>query len=544
MRVPPPPHPVATGAAARVLPLPLAELERLSRSIAETAGAEAADEVLFGLGQRLGESVALELRATGSDRHTALRDGLTRVTDMGLGETRLDTLELDAATGHCRVVGRVLDTMQLLRREGERSGAVCEVTVGYLTGLTAAVTGIDVVCSSFHCGGVCEQCECTFEIRPGARRRSAIGGPAPSGSARFFLASMGRSLAETDIGLDALVENNSDAIILIDAHDVIRFWSRGAERLFLYTREEAVGRDIRFLLPADLLDPDELVWIRQELAREGALRNHVTRRLRKDGVELWVSSSRAVLHDSQGKPVGSTATIRDITEQRRTEEELSRSRSLAMVGELAAQIAHEIKNPLAGIYAAVQLLGRDLDPVDSRKEILDSIGGEIRRLDDIVQDLLRFARPQQPRPRPTDLRTFVAELLESMHHNPDLQRHAVSLDIPEGLIVAADGRLFAEVFGNLVLNAAQAMEQPGRITITAESAGQRITVEVGDTGPGIPEDKLLSIFEPFVTTKARGTGLGLPIARRDVEAHGGTLRVENRTDGGAVFRIELPAATD
>lgn len=523
--------------------VPIAELMDVGKWIVEAAGPAAAAEILFRLGRRLGHLTATRFGAPGAEPRAMLKRGFAHLSRLGLGDAHLDSIELAPDRGGCRLVGTVLATSPLWRsvRTGTGDAAeVCDITVGYLTGFAAAATGIDVVCTPLPCDGICAGPGCAFEIHPGHRELGARDHAAPGGRARFFLRSMGQSLSSADVALDDLLEDSPDAVILIDSKDIIRFWNRGAEHMFLHPREDAVGQRIGFLVPGDLIEADELGSLARRLERDETVLNHITRRVRKDGAELWVSLNRAVLRDSSGGVIGSTATIRDITHQRQTELELSRSRGLAMVGELAAKVAHEIKNPLAGIYAAVQILGRGLGADDQRKEILDSMGGEIRRLDETVQDLLRFAKPAEPRPRTIDLRTFVGEIRESLRHNPDMARHDVSVEIPERLIVAIDSRLLGQVFSNLLLNASQAMEQPGSITVAARVIDEEIVIDVSDTGPGISAANLESIFEPFVTTKARGTGLGLPIAQHNVQAHGGRLWARNLESGGARFTIAMP----
>ena len=525
------------------VPLSTEELHALRRSIAEVAGPDAADEVLFQVGRRWGEREAARLRGLESDVRSVLVRGFHSLDELGLGQVSLEQLVLEPESADCRVVGTVLDAAELrvLSEAGAAEGTVCGLTVGFLTGLTAGVTGLDVVCSPFHCTHECDHRGCRFEIAPAHRLEAAgQGRRAPSGSARFFLGSMGKTLAEGDISLDDLVENSADAVILIDGADRIRFWNRGAEQMFGWTREEVVGRRVGFVVPPDLIESDELGMLRRRLESSGTIHNFVTRRIRKDGTQLWVSLTRTVLHDSQGCVVGSTATIRDITEQRRNEEELYRARGLALIGELSAKIAHEIKNPLAGIYAAVQLLSRDFPPGDPRRVIFDDVGGEIRRLDDTVQDLLRFARPLPPHPRPTGLRNFVLDLLEPLRRLPELQPHALRVDVPEGALVDVDPRLMGQVLTNLVLNAAQAMVAPGTICVRSTCQGGRVAIDVTDTGPGIPPAQRAEVFEPFYTTKTRGTGLGLPIALKNVQAHRGTLELVPGEGPGAHFRITLP----
>jgi signal transduction histidine kinase len=211
-----------------------------------------------------------------------------------------------------------------------------------------------------------------------------------------------------------------------------------------------------------------------------------------------------------------------------------------MVGELAAKVAHEIKNPLAGMYAAVQLLSRGMLPVESQREIFDDLAHEIRRLDETARDLLNFARPIVPKALPTPFASFLADQVESLMRQPEVARHSIELEVDPELEVSIDARLMGQVVSNLIHNAAQAMESKGSIHIRATVAQDLVTLEVADSGPGIPAAILERIFDPFFTTKSRGTGLGLSIAKKNVEAHGGTLEVDNPPSGGARFRISLP----
>jgi PAS domain S-box-containing protein len=310
--------------------------------------------------------------------------------------------------------------------------------------------------------------------------------------------------------------------------------------MFHFRREEVVGRKVGFIVPEDLIASDELGWIQREIEREGVLSNFITRRIPKDGPEITVSLTRTVLHDDQGRVVGSTAIIRDVTAHMEAEQELARTSHLATLGELAATVAHEIKNPLTGIYTAIQILSRALEPDDPRKSVFDDIQGEIRRLDNTVQDLLGFARPSVPKPMPTDLATFIKESLEAPGVQAELARHRLELELPEACIVPIEASLILPAVNNIVVNAAQAMESAGTVRVSATEKDGFVTIAVSDSGPGIPADGLERIFEPFNTSKARGTGLGLSIARKNVEAHGGSVVAENPPGGGARFSISLP----
>ncbi|MBI5432335.1 MAG: PAS domain S-box protein [Planctomycetes bacterium] len=505
-------------------------------AVASVAGRELGEEVLFRVGQSWGRAAAGELEPAGPLARR-LELGAGRLKELGLGTAVLDDVRHDPGQRDCRVRARIVD-----EPGAECSDAARPAARGFLTGFVAATTGLDLVSAPIDPA----RPDAGFEIVPAHSYRLDQEPPpaAPSGSARFFLGTLGRSMGDFDLSLADLLENTSDAIILLDNDNMVRYWNRGAEQMFQFTRAESVGRKAGFILPPDLLANDELGLLQKKLAAGELVRNYITRRMRKDGTVRWVSLTRTLLHDSHGASIGSTAQLRDITEQRETESALERARMLAMIGELAAKIAHAIKNPLAGIHASVQVLASELAPDDPRREVFAEVGEEIHRLDDTVLDLLHFARPLPPRTQPTDLRTFVQDLAEPLKRRFGSQGVLFEVAIEEGLVVALDARMMAEAFDNLLINAVQALSGPGKVRVEARTIGRGVEVDVQDSGPGIPAADVEHIFEPFVTQKSRGTGLGLPIARKNVELHGGTLVALPRTQPGAVFRMSLTLARD
>ncbi len=235
------------------------------------------------------------------------------------------------------------------------------------------------------------------------------------------------------------------------------------------------------------------------------------------------------------------------------QQRLARAERLASLGELAASVAHEIKNPLAGIAGAVRILAEDMPASDSRKEIMGEILAQIQRLDGTVRDLLTFARPGGPELGPCALHQVLDRVLLMLAEDPSASNVRVVREYqPDLPLVLADGKLLEQVFFNLLLNAVQAMGGHGTITLrTARGEadttwtdgaplGPHIEVRVIDTGPGIQAHLLREIFTPFFTTKPRGIGLGLAITRRIVEDHGGRISGENLPGQGAMFRICLP----
>jgi len=234
---------------------------------------------------------------------------------------------------------------------------------------------------------------------------------------------------------------------------------------------------------------------------------------------------------------------------------LDRAERLATLGQVAASLAHEIRNPLAGIAGAIGVMAEEMPATDPRKEIMDEILSQIRRLNKTVQDLLTFARPASPTLGSCDVHQVLDRVLLLLAEDPVAKQIRVVRNYFPGLPrLEADDKQLGQVFLNLVLNAAQAMHGDGQVTITtrlngpdgadrepsAAEGGHTIEVSLTDTGPGIPAPLLPELFTPFFTTKPRGTGLGLAISRRIIEDHGGWIRAESPPQQGATFRIGLP----
>ncbi|MDF1535677.1 MAG: ATP-binding protein [bacterium] len=234
-------------------------------------------------------------------------------------------------------------------------------------------------------------------------------------------------------------------------------------------------------------------------------------------------------------------------------EQLKRADRLATLGELAAGIAHEIKNPLAGIAGATQILAREFSDDDPRQPVTQEILKLIERLDSTIRGLLDFARPSVPQIVPTDLGQVMERTLFLVEQMPEIKGQGVAIDLeidPEMPTVPVDPDLIRQVFLNMAVNAIQAMRQGGTLTVTVRTAPEEdlgevhpaadyVMISFTDTGSGIEEDKLRSIFTPFFTTKTQGTGLGLPITMRIVEQHDGRITVSSKVGEGTTFRIYL-----
>jgi signal transduction histidine kinase len=229
----------------------------------------------------------------------------------------------------------------------------------------------------------------------------------------------------------------------------------------------------------------------------------------------------------------------------RKNEELRRRERLAALGELAAGMAHEIRNPLGGIQVLASLLERDLRDRPEQLRLAAKIIRGVRKLETIVADILTFGRPADPNPARVELDKLVAEAIELAAGTGEPGR--VSVDVRDelaGVSVTTDGVLLQRALLNLLINAVEATgatRNNGRVVVGLERAsGDDIGVTVSDDGPGVPAELMNRIFDPFFTTKDTGTGLGLAIVHQIAESLGGCVRVANREEGGAVFSLQIP----
>jgi signal transduction histidine kinase len=234
------------------------------------------------------------------------------------------------------------------------------------------------------------------------------------------------------------------------------------------------------------------------------------------------------------------------TQLERSQEHLVQSEKLALVGKLAAGMAHSIRNPLTSVKMRLFSLGRSLDVSDTQKEDLDVISEEIRHLDNIVRNFLEFSRPPKLKKQNVSPSDVVDMVLQLLHHRLQSYGAEVKLHRQERLPeVSIDPEQLKEVLVNLVVNACEATGGPVQIVISEEHGamepwGQVVRLQVTDNGPGIPEEIQNRLFEPFFTTKEEGTGLGLSIAARILQEHGGQLDVNSKEDKGTTFTITLP----
>ena len=305
-----------------------------------------------------------------------------------------------------------------------------------------------------------------------------------------------------------------------------------------YSREELLGQDHRIVNSG--YHSKEFIrelWVTIASGRvwHGEIRNRA-----KDGHFYWVDTTIVPFINDAGKPYQYIAIRADITARVAAEEKLAEQAALARIGQLAAIVAHEVRNPLAGIRGAMQILMSRRQPDDPERSVMGDITARIDSLSELINDLMLFARPRALQLAPVDLRALVDDAITIVRRDPV----GATLDIEvsgDQLPTVADGDMTRATLLNLLLNAAQAMAGRGRIDVALAGNADAATIEIRDSGPGIPAAIRERVFEPFFTTKARGGGLGLAIARRTIERHGGSLSLTCPPDGGTVATIVLPA---
>jgi two-component system sensor histidine kinase PilS (NtrC family) len=360
---------------------------------------------------------------------------------------------------------------------------------------------------------------------------------------------------------ERIVESLMSGLLTTDPEGRITSMNREAERITGVTAAGALGRDVDLVIPGVR---ERVVARAMAGAAPAKLRERMPYRNRRgESLHLGLSGSQ-LLHE-EGEGAGAVVIFQDVTRVVEMEAELRRSERLAAAGKLAADIAHEVRNPLAAISGSIQMLGagetggRD----GERARLMQIVLRETDRLNGLITDFLQYAHPRAPKLEPLDLRRAVDEVVQMLEHA--CGAHAVvEVDVDPALRVRADAGQLRQLLWNLCLNALQAMSDGGRLRIGARRAAPgasqaspgpgrnerteegctRVEISVSDTGGGIPPEIQDRIFDPFFTTRAEGTGLGLATVHRIVEGHAGTLRVESAPGVGTTFWVGLAEAEE
>jgi two-component system, NtrC family, sensor histidine kinase AtoS len=349
-------------------------------------------------------------------------------------------------------------------------------------------------------------------------------------------------LEESEKRYRILFESAKDGIFIIAAE--------GRESGKIVTANQAAAEmhgysvdELRTFNIADLNAPEEAALIPERIAQiyqGGGLKADIRHR-RSDGSFFPVEISAGLIELGSHKYI--LAFGRDISERKQAEEALQRSEQLRIVGELAAGLAHEIKNPLTGIKVSIDVMIRELPLSPEDRQVFIGAGNELKMIELLIKSLLNFAKPPKPHFAAVSINNLLDTIMALSLKNPAYSsirvKREYEKDLPE---IMADSMQLQQVFLNLLLNGVESMSGGGTLTVetSSERKSRLIHVVISDTGRGINQAALQKIFDPFFTTKPKGTGLGLAITKRLVEQHSGNISARNNTGGGASFIVSLP----
>jgi PAS domain S-box-containing protein len=352
----------------------------------------------------------------------------------------------------------------------------------------------------------------------------------------------------------ALLDQAQDAILVRDLQQNILFWNKGAERIYGWTAEEAVGKYAPELL---LKEPSRQFENARRIVLERGEWSGEIRQIRRDGAQIVVASRWTLVRDDKGAPTSILVINTDVTEKKAMEGQFLRAQRMESIGTLAGGIAHDLNNVLSPILMAIDMLQLKATDESTRKW-LEVLRANAERGGDMVRQVLSFARGVEGERVALQPKHLIKEIVKILRETFP-KSIEINYQLPDDLwIISADATQMHQVLMNLCVNARDAMPEGGSISIRAENIsvdenyvrmhieakpGRFVLVTVSDTGPGMPQEIQSRIFEPFFTTKemSKGTGLGLSTALTIVKSHGGFMNVYSEVNKGSQFALYLPA---
>ena len=355
-----------------------------------------------------------------------------------------------------------------------------------------------------------------------------------------------RELEDVKNFTESIIQSIGSGIIIAEMNDTITYINKAGERMLGFSKEELTGKPFNIFglkekqsaIPSFLNNPDDL-----DTRKEGWMR-------KKDQTEFPVGFTINNHLSIRGERIGKIVVFRDLTNVYKIQEEILRMDRLVSLGKLASGIAHELRNPLAGIKTTAQALSEEMSGDDSRREYLNRITKEIDRLNDLLKTFFSFAKPQKLNLVHCQIKDIINEIIPFLIKEiADKGIRFIETYHPQLPKIKVDKTQMHQVFLNLFLNAIQAMPSGGELKIEAtpihsiSSDGFKqnfVKVVISDSGRGIPPHIVHKIFDPFFTTKSKGIGLGLSITYQIIKKHGGTIKVESQWEQGTSFIINLP----
>lgn len=346
---------------------------------------------------------------------------------------------------------------------------------------------------------------------------------------------------------DNILRSIAASVVVVSPEGRVVRWNKASEEMWGIVEEQANNQSYSrlvdgFGLPVDQADRLRGMMHQVMITGRPIQRYKLPLNTLRHG-ETFINVLLSPWSDQQGDRYGVVQIMEDVTREVKMEADMERIRRLADIGQLAAKMAHEVRNPLSSIKGAAQLMRNEYEHLAPMREFLDIIIEEVNGLSKITTDLLDFARPMQLELKRVNLFDLVERtrlLMSGM-----LEEQGVLVQVHHGEeppVVECDPKQIEQVIRNIFLNAVQAMPEGGTIAVSAqqEPTGERVTMRFCDTGVGVTEDRMEVIFQPFFTTKTKGTGLGLAIVRKIVEKHGGLVSVSSRVGEGTCFSVTLP----
>ena len=362
---------------------------------------------------------------------------------------------------------------------------------------------------------------------------------------------LARSLAkqeEMQIYLASILESMDNGVIGIDVTGIITHFNRAASEITGYKANRVLGKPYETLLTREEKTPTLL-----DVLRCGKEHTRDEKTLwRQDGhpVSVWFQTD--VLKDTRGVILGAVEIFSDISKIKALEEQMQHTKTMAALGEMAATVAHEIRNPLGAMGMWAGLLERDMEPEDERRKLVNRILEGLSRLNRIVSNLLAYSRPVKAHFRKTPLQHVLRETIDFMEIEAERQGHPITVkklwNDADECEVMVDPEKMQQVIMNLCINAIQAMPGGGVLTVSIDLKKKKnspyASFCIADTGVGIPREHIDKIFDPFYTTKENGTGLGLAIVKKIVEFHAGHVTIKSTVNKGTAVTVYLPLTRD
>lgn len=374
-----------------------------------------------------------------------------------------------------------------------------------------------------------------------------------------------KNLTATEF-LNGILSSTSAGVIAVDKEGIVTHFNEAASRILNLSSKKAYNSHYNSLIPVGIPENANAL----SSLKKNKTVDSIERKLEMaDGTTRSVSVSTAILRNNDGKALGAVEVFQDLTHIKKMEQELARLNTLAMLGEMAATVAHEVRNPLAGIAGFAALLQKDLEKTDPRCRLVENIIRGVDTLNETVTTLLNYSRSEELNKTNIDLDKFITSIINQFKNEcsemvakTGITYNAISKHHDKSVNISVDPVLFRQVLFNLFANAINSFKGNGKLIISSKIIAREdikkyladrvlfgsdetvLEISVADNGPGIPEENIEKIFTPFFTTRSNGNGLGLAVAWKILKAHGGDIIAENNMERGATFRMFIPVKLD